>query len=147
MRPLSPAHGASLATTAGITSVITGVVAVSILGQGTGLKGGVGVLAAMTLACLSLAAGALYGAREAIGAYLDMVPHDPQLAKIPAQRGLARYHLGMAGLFAGLACASAWRLALPQGGVAWSAVVVLGGLALVAAARSVRLVLKGTEDS
>lgn len=138
MRPLSAGHAASLATTAGITAVITGVVVASILGQCANLAGTAAHLAAISLFFLSLAIGSLYGAREAIGQALDLMASEPQLARIPGLRGLFRYHLGMAGLFAGMSFAAAWRFLLPQGAFAWSVVLVLGGLAIIAFLRAYR---------
>lgn len=135
---LSPGHGASLATTAGITSVITMVMAASVLGQCNGLTGAAQTLAAGTLLALVLGAGLLYSAREAIGTAMDVGPGDPAAFRALAGKGLASYHFGKACLFLGLACGIAWRVALPHGELAWLGVLGAVGFSLGAAARGAR---------
>jgi len=135
---LSPGHGGSLATTAGITSVITMVLAASLLGQCNGLTGHAQGLAAATLLLMVVGAGLLYQAREVIGQALDLGPSDPQVAHAASRRGLALYHFGKASLFVGLACGAAWRLALPFGELAWLAVLVSVAFALGAASNGAR---------
>ena len=134
--PLSPPHGAGLGSTTGITAVITLVAAVSVLGQCGNLAGVAAGLAACSLACFLLGAGGLYAARNWVGHALDLTPHDPAASGVAAGRGLTRFHLGMAGAFAGSGFASAFRLALPYGGLAWvapAAAAVLTGVALAQA--------------
>lgn len=136
-QPISGPHGASLATTAGITAVITGVLAASILAQCPAEPGTAGALAALTGGALALSAGLLYMARNAIGLALDHAG-DPPLAGFWGGRGLRTYHAGMAALFLGMALAIAWRLALVQGALGW-----LGaGIALAMAIRAGHQALK-----
>lgn len=140
---LTPAHGGSLATTAGITSVITMVMAASLLGQCNGLTGPAQLLAAGTLLALVLGAGLLYSAREAIGTALDVGPGDAPVYQALATRGFALYHFGKACLFMGLALGLAWRLALPLGELGWLGVLAACGFAFGAAARGLRHVWPG----
>jgi hypothetical protein len=125
---LSAGHGASLSTTAGITAVITGVLAVALLAQAGPTPHG---LAGPTIACLVAGAGGLYAARNAVGQALDAAADPARAARLGA-RALMRYHLGMAGVFAGLAGAAAWRL----GNAGWPAAGVAGLLALAALVRA-----------
>ncbi|MFN3428729.1 MAG: tetratricopeptide repeat protein [Candidatus Sericytochromatia bacterium] len=76
--PLSGPHGASLATTAGITAVITGVVATAVIAQTPPTPGWPATLAAGSSAALFVAASTLYAARNAIGLALDHAA-DPAL--------------------------------------------------------------------
>lgn len=126
---LSAGHAASLSTTAGITSVITGVVAASFAAQ-TPPPGLAGTLACATIAVLAAGALGLYAARNAVGAAMDAAG-DPG-AGVLAARALVRYHLGMAALFAGLALAAVWRLALPHGAAGWLAAAIGAGAAVMA---------------
>jgi hypothetical protein len=130
--PLSPAHGTSLATTAGITAVITVVAAVSVLAQTAALAGVRALLAQLAVAALLLGAGGLYLGRNHIGRALDLAA-DPRAAAIAAARGLARFHLGMAGVFAGAGLAAATRL---TGALGWIAPAAGGLLAAIALVRS-----------
>jgi lysylphosphatidylglycerol synthetase-like protein (DUF2156 family) len=134
--PLSPAHGTSLGTTAGITAVITLVAALSLLGQCSGLSGAPAVLAACAVTALLFGAAMLYAGRNDIGQSLDLAAHDAPAAGRRAARGLARFHLGMAGVFAGGGCAAAFRLALPHGGVAWLAPIAALAATVVALLRA-----------
>lgn len=136
--PLSPGHGASLATTAGITSVITMVMAASLLGQCGNLSGSAQGLAAGTLGAMVIGAGLLYSAREAIGAAMDLAPGDPALSRAMGRRGLTLYHFGKAALFAGLAFGVAWRLAVPFGALGWLGVLAAAGFAGAATLKAVR---------
>ncbi len=136
--PLSPAHGTGLGTTTGITSVITLVAAVSLLGQCGHLAPLEAALAASSLGCFVLGAGGLYLARNWVGLALDQAAVDPKAAAVAAARSLTRFHLGMAGVFAGCAFATAFRLGLPYGRLAWLAPLAAGGLA-------VRAVLNGVD--
>ena len=133
--PLSGPHGASLATTAGITAVITGVVASSVIAQAPPTTGWPATLAAGSSALLFLAAAILYAARNAIGLALDHAA-DPVLSGYWANRAMRTYHAGMAAFFAGLALLAAWRLGLPVGAVGWLASAVALGAALVAGHRA-----------
>lgn len=135
--PLSPAHGTSLSTTAGITAVITLVAAVSVLAQCSGLDGAPALLAAGALLALVLGAGGLYAGRNEIGRALDLAAHDAGASAVAAARGLSRFHLGMAGVFAGAGGAAAARLPLARSPVGWvvPAAALAGALcALVQAA-------------
>jgi hypothetical protein len=134
---LSGPHGASLATTAGITAVITGVLAGGLLAQCPAIPGTAGVLASLAGAALALAAGLLYVARNAIGLALDHAG-DPPLAAYWAGRGLRTYHAGMAALFLGMALAIAWRLGLVQGAWGWLGTAIAGVMAVRAAGRAFR---------
>lgn len=119
--PLASQHGASLATTAGITAVIALVAALSVLTQCVALTGVAASLAACSLAALVLGATGLYAGRNAIGLALDFAVSDAAASEHAASRGLARYHLGMAGMFAGAGLAVTARFALGHGALAWLA--------------------------
>lgn len=146
---ISPGHGASLATTAGITSVITGVMAAGLCAQvPAAAPAHVAACAGGAIAALAIAAGALYEARNALGAALDAAASDPGRAPLLAAYAQSAYHLGMACVFAGLGLAAAWRLALPLGGVAWvapAAAALAAGAALVRSARWADAWRRGTE--
>jgi hypothetical protein len=102
MKPvLSPAHGAGLGTTAGITAVIAVVAAVSMLGQCRNVHGLAAMLGAAAVACFILGAGALYTGRNLTGQALDLAATDPAASGISAARGLFYFHLGMTGMFGG----------------------------------------------
>jgi hypothetical protein len=131
--PLSAPHGTSLGTTAGITSVITLVAAVSVVGQCANLAGVAAALAACALIALILGAGSLYLARNGLGHALDLAAHDAAAAGIAAARALTRFHLGMAGVFAGCGFACAFRVALPRGGALWLVPAAAFLVALIAA--------------
>lgn len=135
--PISGPHGASLATTAGITAVITGVVAASVIGQTPPTPGWPATLAAASSAALFVAAATLYAARNAIGLALDHAT-DPPLAGYWSHRAMRTYHAGMAALFAGLAVLAAWRLGLSHGQIGWVATAVVAGAAVMAAWRASR---------
>ncbi len=135
--PLSAGHGVSLSTTSGITSVITGVMAAALAAQvPAAADARVGLLAGGAIAALTVGAVGLYEARNAVGAAMDLAPVDPARAAALAARSLAAYHLGMAGVLAGLALAAAWRVALPLGGLAWVAPAAAGLAALAAVVRA-----------
>jgi len=111
---VSPGHGTSLATTAGITSVISLVAVVSLMAQGQALSGWARTGFAAGLAVILLGAGLLYLARGAVGRSLDFqASGQGEIARRYGERALWRYHLGMALLFAGLALTAAGRYALP----------------------------------
>jgi hypothetical protein len=134
--PLSPAHGTSLGTTAGITAVITVVVALSVLAQCSHLSGLPAVLAPLSLVALVLGAGALYDARNEIGRALDLASTDARESGIAAARGLTRFHLGMAGVFAGGGLAAAFRFPLNESALGWIApalALLMSGVALARA--------------
>lgn len=135
--PLSPAHGTSLGTTAGITAVISVVVALSLLGQCNALDGAAVLLASGAAVALVLGAGALYAGRNDIGRALDMGASDATGAGIAAARGLVRFHLGIAAVFAGCGAATAFRLSLPHGGAAWLVPAVAAGMSAWALASAV----------
>ncbi len=119
--PLASQHGTSLATTAGITAVIALVAALSVLTQCVALTGGGAALAACSLAALVLGAAGLYAGRNAIGLALDFAASDAAASEHAASRGLACYHLGMAGMFAGAGLAVTARFALGHGALVWLA--------------------------
>ena len=97
---VSPAHCASLSNTAGITAVVTGVAAVALAGQVPAAMTGIaGCFAASAFAGLVLGVAGLYAARNAMGEAMDRQATDPMAAAVLATRALARYHLGMAGVF------------------------------------------------
>jgi hypothetical protein len=125
-----------LATTAGITAVITAVIAGGLLAQCPQIAGTAGVLASLAGSALALAAGLLYVARNAIGLALDHAG-DPPLAAYWARRGLRTYHAGMAALFVGMALAIAWRLGLVQGAWGWLGTAIAGAMAVQAARRAI----------
>ncbi len=130
---LSPPHGTSLGTTAGITAIITLVAAVSALSQSADLDGPRAVLAALGVTALVLGAGGLYAGRNQIGIALDFAAsQDPAAAGVAAAAGFLRFHLGMAAAFAGTGLTAVYRLALPQGGIAWLAPLAGAVLALLA---------------
>ena len=146
---LSPGHGASLSTTAGITSVITGVMAIGLAAQtptaaAAGLAaqassqpaGLAGLLAGLAIAALTLGAVGLYEARNAVCAAMDLTPSHPGQASVLAARALTTYHLGMVGVFTGLGLAACWRMALPLGGAAWVAPLAAALAALAAGYRA-----------
>ncbi|GAB4136892.1 MAG: hypothetical protein Fur0037_01680 [Planctomycetota bacterium] len=137
MKPdLSAPHGTSLATTSGITAVITLVAAASILGQCADLAGPSTWMASFSLLSLVLGAGALYSGRNGVGSAMDLSPADPRRARIAAARGLALFHAGMALLFLGTAFGIGFRLAVPRGGPAWLAPLAAALLALHAGSRA-----------
>ncbi|MBM3266258.1 MAG: hypothetical protein FJZ01_01300 [Candidatus Sericytochromatia bacterium] len=121
--PLTPPHGTSLASTAGITAVITVVAAASVLAQCARLSGMGAILGMLAVACLIAGAGGLYVCRNRIGMALDLAatPEGGPAAGVTAASGLTQFHLGMAGVFAGIGLAAAVHLALPLGGIAWVA--------------------------
>jgi hypothetical protein len=131
---LSPPHGTSLGTTAGITSVISLVAAISVLGQCGNLSGLAAGLAACSLASLMLGAGALYAGRNLVGQALDLAATDGGASGFTAARGLAFFHLGVALDFAGAGLAAAVRLSLPCGGITW--IAPIAALAMTAFALS-----------
>jgi hypothetical protein len=135
--PLSPAHGTSLGTTAGITAVITVVAALSVLGQIGNRSGVAGALAAGALIALLLGAGALYEGRNEIGRALDLAPGDAKASAVAAARGLFRFHLGMAGVFAGGGFAVASRIATQGRAAVWLVPAAALGAAAVALVRAV----------
>lgn len=134
--PLSPGHGASLSTTAGITSVITGVMAAILAGQTPPAGAVEGPLACAAIGALALGAGGLYLARNAVCQAMDEQAAGLPGAGVWAARALMTYHLGMAGVFAGLALAASWRLALPHGALGWAGAVVAGAMAAKALAEA-----------
>jgi 4-hydroxybenzoate polyprenyltransferase len=142
MKPtLTPAHGTALATTSGITSVISLVIALSVLGQCGGLSGGNLALAVCAALALFLGAGALYAARNQVGRALDSASGNPKESTIAAARALVRFHCGMAGVFAGCGFAAAFRLPLaesPAVAIAPAGAFALAVAALVQAASWVR---------
>jgi hypothetical protein len=140
--PLSGPHGASLATTTGITAVITGVVATAVIAQAPPTPGWPATLAAASSAMLFLAASALYAARNAIGLALDHAA-DPALSGHWSHRAMRAYHLGMAALFAGLALLAAWRLGLAIGAIGWMATALSAGSACFAGWRASRVASPG----
>jgi len=102
MKPaLSPPHGTSLGTTAGITTVVSMIAAVSMLGLCRNATGFAVNLGAFAGACFILGAGALYTGRNLIGQALDLASTAPGVSCIAAARGLCWFHLGMAGIFGG----------------------------------------------
>lgn len=132
--PLSPGHGASLSTTAGITSVITGVMAAALAGQVPAAGAAEGPLACAAIGALAVGAAGLYSGRNAVCRAMDEQQAGLAGAPVWAARALATYHLGMAGVFAGLALAAAWRLALPHGALGWAGAAVAGAMAVRALA-------------
>jgi len=134
--PLSAAHGTSLGTTAGITAVISVVVAVSVLGQCGGYVRPHADFAACALGALVLGAAALYRARDEIGRSLDLAASDPRDAGIAAARGLTRFHLGMAGVFAGCGIAAGLRFSTMPSALGWLMPAIAGVVAAGALARA-----------
>jgi hypothetical protein len=121
VRPeLNPAHGASLATTAGITAVINLVAAVAMLAQCNALDALGASLAVAAGACFLLAAAALYNARNRVGDALDEAAASSPRASLASARGLLSFHLGMASALGGAGFTSVFRLARPLEGYAWS---------------------------
>ena len=136
--PVSAGHAATLSTTSGITSVITGVMAAAFAAQAPPLATAspAGALAAATVGALAVGAAGLYESRHAIGQALDLAAGDPPRAATYGARALAAYHAGMVGVFTGLATGAAWKVALPHGAIGWVATAVAAGLAVVAAVRA-----------
>ncbi|MFP5503378.1 MAG: hypothetical protein ACLGIN_12890 [Candidatus Sericytochromatia bacterium] len=133
---MSPGHGASLSTTAGITSVITGVMAAILAGQAPPAGAADGAIACAAIGALALGAGGLYLARNAVCQAMDAQAAGLEGAGVFAARALMTYHLGMAGVFTGLALAASWRLALPHGVLGWAGAAVAGVLAVRALAEA-----------
>lgn len=142
--PLSGPHGASLATTAGITSVISGVMAIGLLAQTPDPGDPAGSLAGVTAALLVGAAIGLYVARHRVCLALDWAPLDPEESSLEGARALGAYHGGMAALFAGLAVGVVWRIALVHGAFGWLAAAAagLGGLGAMGQALHYRRVAR-----
>lgn len=130
--PLSPAHGTSLSTTAGITAVISLVVGLSLLGQANRLAPLELGLASCSLLALLAGAGSLYAARNRVGHALDLAAADAHASGIAAAQALVRFHCGMGGVFAGCGFAAGFRL--PVFDAPAVAVAPLLGLGLAAAA-------------
>lgn len=137
MKPaLSPPHGTSLGTTAGITAVIVTVGAMALLGQCNGLTGTAAIMAAAAITFYFASAGCLYVGRNFTGMALDLAASDPAAGNLAAARGLTWFHAGMAALFSGCAFAAGFRLGLTQGGVAWVAPAIALIFGLAASSRS-----------
>lgn len=137
MKPnLTPPHGTSLATTAGITAIIVTVAAMALLGQCSGLTGPAASLAGLAIAFLLASSGCLYLGRNEIGKALDLAAGDADASKQAAAAGFVWFHGGMAALFAGCAAAAAFRIGLPLGGAGWLAPAVAGVLCVVAIGRA-----------
>lgn len=128
--PPGPVHGASLATTAGITSVITGVLAGGLLAQSPPAGSAEGAWAAAAVGLLALAATALYTARNRVARSLDLAAAEPELAAWWGLRALAIYHAGQAAFFAAFGAAALWRLALLHGALGWVAAAIAAVAAL-----------------
>jgi hypothetical protein len=125
MKPtLAPTHGTGLATTSGITAVISLVIALSVLGQSSRLAGFELALAVSALIALFLGAGLLYAARNQIGQALDTASGNPRESTIAAARAFVRFHSGMAAVFAGCGFAAAFRLPLADSPAVWIAPAV-----------------------
>jgi len=134
--PLSAAHGTSLGTTAGITAVICIVVAVGLLGHCGSYRGPLADLAACALVTLMLGALALYIARNEIGRALDLAAADPHASGVAAAHGLARFHIGMGGLFAGCSLAGAVRFLSMSSPLGWLVAAVGVVITTMAVARA-----------
>jgi len=134
--PLSAAHGTSLGTTAGITAVICVVVAIGLLGHCGAYRGWLADLAACALVALLLGALALYLGRNEIGRALDLAATDAGASGVAAARGLARFHLGMAGLFAGCGLAGAVRFHSMSSPLGWLVAALGAVITAMALARA-----------
>lgn len=124
--PMSIPHGTSLATTAGITSVISGVLLVGLLAQAPPAGSPDGWLVSLAGLGLALAIVGLFIARNRVGLALDLAASSPELAAVWGARAQAVYHAGMAAFFAGLGCGVFWRLAAPHGLIGTLAAAALG---------------------
>jgi ABC-type uncharacterized transport system permease subunit len=138
--PLTAPHGASLATTAGITSSITLVATVAFAGQLTGLGDTARWLADIALSVWVAGSGLLWLARNAVGTALDLAGSDPVAARHAGRRGLVLFQLGVAADLTGIACTLAAKVALVHGETAWLGVDVAGAFAVAACVQAVRVV-------